>query len=130
MNTTTTRAELKSRAKEVLKQHYWYIFGVCILASLITGIISGICSAIVQAAPENTVVTSVAGLINILAVIFVAIPVGVGLQRFFINVSKGGNPQVNDLFYVYKNNMGNAIGVLISEDLYSCGRFCSLFRVS
>ena len=32
----TTFAELKTRAKDVLKSNYWYSFGVCILVSLIS----------------------------------------------------------------------------------------------
>ena len=34
----TTFAELKTRAKDVLKSNYWYSFGVCILVSLITSL--------------------------------------------------------------------------------------------
>ena len=30
----TTFAELKTRAKDVLKSNYWYSFGVCILLHL------------------------------------------------------------------------------------------------
>lgn len=127
MNFTLTRAEIKSRAKESLKGQYWYAFGVTILVSVIVGLASSVFVAIstvmnMNAANGSTGASALAVVIFYLlyfAVIFlVALPLSIGMIRFFLNVCKGEKAQVSDLTYAYKSNLGNVILMLLKEIVF------------
>lgn len=118
MNTETTRAELKARAKETLKGKYWYAFGFSILTAVITGIPSCITTPLQQMAGENISLAFLAVILAWAGILFVTIPLGVGSTRFFINIAKGREPQVYDLFYVYKHGLGNTILTGLLESIY------------
>lgn len=119
MNTTTsTRAELKARAKETLKDKYWYAFGFAILVSILIGIAQAISQIPSQLNPGNTGLLTLTAILGIAVSLFVVFPISVGSNRFFINIAKGNNPDVNDLLYVYKNGFMNTVLVLLLEGVY------------
>lgn len=119
MNTTqATRAELKSRAKETLKGKYWYSFGFTILASILISISSCITTPLANMAGDSVAIAMLSVILTWAFVLFVTIPLSVGTVRFFINIAKGGEPQVYDLFYIYKNGLGNTVLLSFLESLY------------
>ncbi len=118
MNFIPTRAEIKTRAKESLKGNYWYAFGVSILASIVAGIVSGILSAIMQLNPESYVISTLCSFLNILALLFISLPLSIGLMRYYLNLAKGETATVSDLTYAYKANLGNILLTLIKEVVF------------
>ena len=99
----TTFAELKTRAKDVLKSNYWYSFGVCILVSLITSLGTSV-------ATVTNMVNSDAG--------SAGTSISAVLQIFFIKATVNA-PNVYDLFFPYKNNLGNVIGINVFVAIYT-----------
>lgn len=118
MNFTATRAEIKARAKESLKGHYWYAFGVTILVEVIAVLASSIVSAVMNIAPESALLASICSLLNIAVALLVTLPLATGLIRYFINLCKGNEAQLGDLTYAYKSNLGNVILMLIKEAVF------------
>ena len=114
----TTFAELKTRAKDVLKSNYWYSFGVCILVSLITSLGTSLTTVINMVNSDaGSAGTSISAVLQILITLFVTFPLSVGSCRFFIKATVNA-PNVYDLFFPYKNNLGNVIGINVCCDLY------------
>lgn len=117
MNTTqATRADIKSRAKESLKGKYWQAVGVSLLVSVIAGASSGIASAL--QASENSVMSIIGFVLTWAVMLLVAIPISLGITRYFIKLAKGENAQVDDLFSIYKDGLGNAILTVLLEGIY------------
>lgn len=117
MNTTqTTRADIKSRAKESLKGKYWPAVGASLLASIIVSIASGIGQ--LMSYSESAAVSALATLVVCAASLFMVIPVSLGITRYFILLAKGGSPAVDELFYIYKHNLGTAIVTVLLEGIY------------
>ena len=75
----TTFAELKTRAKDVLKSNYWYSFGVCIFTSLGTPVAT--VTNMVNS-DAGSVGTSISAVLQILITLFVTFPLSVGYCRF------------------------------------------------
>lgn len=117
-NITATRAEIKSRAKEALKGHYWYVFGVSLLISVISGLASSILNLVLRLGGDSDAAIIICAVLYIAVVLFVLIPLSTGMTRFFINFCKGNEPQVNDIAYIYKNGLGNVIRISIIEAVY------------
>lgn len=115
MNTTTTRAELKTRAKEVLNGKYWYSFGVVILSSVLICLAEAVLQLLVQ---NEGAMRAIAGILAFVVMLFVTFPLSVGLNRYFIKIAQGNVPQVNDLFYVYKNGLTNTVLVMFVEGIF------------
>ena len=98
----TTFAELKTRAKDVLKSNYWYSFGVCILVSLITSLGTSVATVTNMVNSDaGSAGTSISAVLQILITLFVTFPLGVGSCRFFIKATVNA-PNVYDLFFPYK----------------------------
>lgn len=117
MNTTqATRADIKSRAKESLKGKYWPAVGVSLLASLIASITTAISE--LMAYSENSAVAALAVIVTCAVSLFVVIPVSLGITRYFILLAKGGSPAVDELFYLYKHNLGTAVVTVLLEGIY------------
>ena len=95
----TTFAELKTRAKTVLKSNYWYAFGVCILVSLITSLANSVATIInLINSNASSMVASISAILQILVTVFVVLPLSVGTCRFFIK-STADTPDVYELFF-------------------------------
>ncbi len=118
MNFTLTRAEIKARAKESLKGNYWYAFGVSFLTSIITGIVSGLLSVIMELNPESYVISTLCSVLNIIALLFISLPVSTGLIKYYLNLANGETATVSDLAYAYRTNLGNIILTLIKEAVF------------
>ena len=120
-----TCAEYRAAARGALKGKYWYAFGMCILVSVVDGLISGVAqliNAISGTSGElNSMVGSnytIAGTIVLIALsIFVTIPLSIGLIRYFVLNSKG-KADINELVYPYKNNLMNIIIAEIKKGLF------------
>ena len=68
----TTFAELKTRAKDVLKSNYWYSFGVCILVSLITSLGTSVATVTNMVNSDaGSAGTSISAVLQILITLFV-----------------------------------------------------------
>lgn len=84
----TTFAELKTRAKDVLKSNYWYSFGVCILVSLITSLGTSVATVTNMVNSDaGSAGTSISAVLQILITLFVTFPLSVGSCRFFIKAT-------------------------------------------
>lgn len=115
----TTFAELKTRAKTVLKSNYWYSFGVCILVSLITSLANSVAAIMdIVNSDASSTVTTISAILQILVTVFVTFPLSVGTCRFFIK-STADTPDVYELFFPYKNNLGNVISINIFVAIYT-----------
>ena len=115
----TTFAELKTRAKDVLKSNYWYSFGVCILVSLITSLGTSVATVTNMVNSDaGSAGTSISAVLQILITLFVTFPLSVGSCRFFIKATVNA-PNVYDLFFPYKNNLGNVIGINVFVAIYT-----------
>ena len=79
----TTFAELKTRAKDVLKSNYWYSFGVCILVSLITSLGTSVATVTNMVNSDaGSAGTSISAVLQILITLFV-IPSKRGIVQIF-----------------------------------------------
>lgn len=122
-----TRSELKSYAKAKLAYSYWPIVGVTFLVGLIPtllnveiptdqmyqlGYISG----------DTYYLLSFVNLVIVFAGFFLGIfvfgPLKVGLMRYYIN-QETRTASISDLFYPFKHNYWNVVGVLFLQGLYT-----------
>lgn len=73
------RAELKSRAKNILSANYWPLIGATLLV---------------------TAIFSAAGCIPVIgaAAVYFLLPVALGLTLYIVNLDDGGKPSVTDIF--------------------------------
>lgn len=73
------RAELKSRAKNILSANYWPLIGAILLVTAIFG---------------------AAGCIPVIgtAAVYFLLPVALGLTLYIVNIDDGGKPSVTDIF--------------------------------
>lgn len=113
----TTFAELKTRAKTILKSNYWYSFGVCILVSLITSLASSV-AVIIMYISDLSSASSIFAILQILMTVLVTFPLSVGTCRFFIKAT-ANTPNVYELFFPYKNNLSNVIIINIFVAIYT-----------
>lgn len=120
MITNITRQEIKDRAKASMKGKYWDLFLVSLVGTVIVGAVSGIASTMEQLGMiyENGILSSLGGILTILASLFVAIPISLGLIRYFIKIAKGEDASLNTIFYIYKNGFANAIVVTLVEGIF------------
>lgn len=80
----TTFAELKTRAKDVLKSNYWYSFGVCILVSLITSLGTSVATVTNMVNSDaGSAGTSISAVLQILITLFCHIPSKRGIVQIF-----------------------------------------------
>ncbi len=137
-----TRAELKTRAKEVFKANYWKAVLTALILGLVSGGGSGITSQNVSnsysdAAGESftdiftnmdpqvliTVVSLVIGvvavgwIVSILLSVFVFQPIEVGAQRFFVKCDKE-QPGLGEIVFAFKNSYGNVVKTMFLQALY------------
>lgn len=116
-----TRAELKTRAKEFLKTRYWYALLITFLAGLLGGGSSFSFSFRNDTDSESmkkffetldptvlilfTGAAAFVGLLALLFSVFVGIPVGIGMMRWFSRTREGGDPsKIGLLFSLFKQD--------------------------
>ena len=123
-----TCAEYRASARRALTGKYWYAFGMCILVSVIDGLVSGVVRLINELAGGTVGIYgidaimesgySIEGFIILIALtIFVTVPFSIGLLRYFILNSKG-RADINELVYPYKNNLLNIITAQIKQFVF------------
>ena len=126
-----TCSEYRAAARGALRGKYWYAFGMCILVSVISGLVNGVVKLINQLSGgtesrssmyEINAMTgnnqTIAGLIVLIGLtIFVILPLSIGLIRYFVLNAKG-KADINELVYPYKNNLMNIIGTEIKKGLF------------
>ena len=113
-----TCAEYRALAWNSLKGKYWYAFGMCILVSIITGLLNGLARLIMGGSGNPDDERSILALVIIIAFeLFVTIPLTIGLTRYFVLNSKG-KPDINELVYPYKNNLMNIIGAGVKQVIF------------
>ncbi len=115
----TTFAELKTRAKDVLKVKLLVFIRVCILVSLITSLGTSVATVtnMVNSGRRFGRYINISRTSNINHS-FVTFPLSVGSCRFFIKATVNA-PNVYDLFFPYKNNLGNVIGINVFVAIYT-----------
>lgn len=113
-----TSADYRHQARMTMSGKYWYMFGVSLLASLITGIGNSVSNLFVShnssGVPEPTILGFI---ISLLALLFVTMPISVGLSRFFV-ISKRDNADVSELFYPYKNGLMNVALTMLKREIF------------
>lgn len=131
-----TRKDLKLRAKDALRGHYW----LALAAVLVTSVLAVICTnasqmvfgvnasmdAISQAAsPEEMLMLliekapSISGsyVISLLVSIFFLYPLSVGLVSFFIRAAKGEH-SLSNIWSGFKGNYKNVVWTIFKRDLF------------
>ena len=113
-----TCAQYRAMARQALKGKYWYAFGMCILVSIISGLSNGL-TRLAMGSPDSSddMRIILALIITIAFVLFVTIPLNIGLTRYFILNSKGRS-DINELAYPYKNNLMNIITAVIKQVVF------------
>ncbi len=124
------RAELKQRAKNILRNNYWMAFAVCLVAGVITGGISGVSSRFNNGSTGNFAnfkngdinlealtaiiiaaffIASIVIAISVVFSFFVTNPISVGKAKYFLN-SREGRGNIADLFFAF--NGSRYIGIV------------------
>ena len=125
------RAILKANAKIALKGRYWIAFGVCILAMVIGGAYSIITTpynlAYREMARNATAnleqLVAQSGIMNLVSIgdllfmIFVTLPISIGLARFFLQ-NHFGVTEFNTLFSGFRNNYLNGVGAMFVTEVF------------
>lgn len=126
------RAILKSNAKIALRGRFWTAFGVCLLGMVIAGGYSIITfrfnldySQMVRNSNLNIdELMAISGRANLLSLIglayaiFVALPIVIGLSRFFVH-NHFGVTQFETMFSGFKQNYLNGVGALAVTYLFA-----------
>ncbi|MCC8161416.1 MAG: DUF975 family protein [Oscillospiraceae bacterium] len=132
-------SQLKQDAKNVLSGKYWYSFGVYVIlstasyiismiaSSIMTVPVSGLLSALLASchsqsaeflAAVTVLITSAVGVVvMIIASLVILTPLETGLIKFFINETTGTH-DMYDLLFVFKNRMGNVVLIGFLKNLY------------
>ena len=128
------RAILKSNARQALSGgRYWTAYAVCLITSLITGIFSVIerfseskplqIQMMMDPTQEELYLRQAAdkmtwsGLPNLILMIFVALPLGVGLARFFVR-NRFGETKLGTPFSVFRGGYANTLGSMFSTGIF------------
>lgn len=106
-----TSSDYRRQARMAMSGKYWYMFGVSLLAMLVSGIGGGIAELF------KTGDNFIEAIAAILCSLFVSIPINVGLIRFFI-VSAKDNTDLTELIYPYKNGLMNVIITKIKKEVF------------
>ena len=101
-----TRAELKEQAKAQLKGKVWMLFLCALVVSVITGIFSGISTALTQAGSG-----ALGSVVSLVGSILVTPPLSLGLVMVYLNVTYGEDPQVGTVFEPFKKCYGKSIAL-------------------
>ncbi|NLJ30500.1 MAG: DUF975 family protein [Clostridiales bacterium] len=125
------RRIIKSNARIALNGRYWTAFGVCILAAFITSAFSLITTPLtmsyesmlqdfegnLDAIVAQSGLVNLLSLANILIIIFVGIPLTIGIARFFIQ-NRFGRTDFSLLFSGFRLNYMGALGALFVTYLF------------
>lgn len=126
------RGIIKSNAKQALKGRYWVAYAVTLVMTLIAGgfsiiinvrdsitrsaiEIGGDPSAYFQAASEQS--HPGLSLLNILFSIFVALPIVIGVARFFVQ-NRFGVTDFGTMFSGFRRNYINGVGAMFVTNLF------------
>ena len=102
------RASIKLQAKQQLKGKVWMLFLCTIVASAISTVAGQIPTRL-AAATDSAAVALIGWLVYIAVVIFVSLPVSVGLTKVFLNVTYGYQPSVSTIFEPFSKYYKNSI---------------------
>jgi hypothetical protein len=127
------RTILKSNARQALSGgRYWTAYAVCVITSLITSIFSVI-KSFFETRPLQYDITmdpvqekiylqqyinteTWTWLPNLLLVIFVSLPLGVGIARFFVR-NRFGETRLETPFSVFRSGYANTVGAQLSTEI-------------
>ncbi len=115
------RSSIKLQAKQQLQGKIWMTFLCILVAGLIGGAIGGIPSKVMQYT-DSGIVWFLAWCVYVAVLIFVAMPINVGLTKVYLNVTYGYKPSLSTLFEpfgkYYKNSILTPLLVGIFEFLW------------
>jgi len=115
------RASIKAQAKAQLKGKVLMTFLCIAVASIITSAAAQIPTRLTQSSASTTL-SIIGWLVYIAVVIFVSIPVTVGLNKVYLNITYGYKPSVSTLFEpfskYYKNSIVTTLYVGVLELLW------------
>lgn len=116
-----TRSELKTNAKSVLRRTYWLSFALCIVYGILAGVSSSAASMQSYAASFEInlaygVVLTV-GLFSLAYGIFIANPLEVGINDFFMT-AREFDVSFGKLFSVFSKNYLNVVKTLFLRNLF------------
>lgn len=106
------RSILKSNAKIALTGRYWTAFGVALVAMLISGAYSTLTLGF-----KNTPASGAVSIGNILFSIFVAVPITIGMTRYFLHNHFEAAP-FETLFSGFQQNYINGVGAMFVTGLF------------
>ena len=102
------RASIKAQAKQQLKGKVWMLFLCTIIASAISSVAAQIPTRLATAT-SSAAVSLIGWLVYIAVMIFVTLPVSVGLVKVYLNVTYGYKPSVATLFEPFSKYYKNSI---------------------
>ena len=103
------RASIKMQAKQQLKGKVWMLFLCTLVASAISGVAAQIPVRLADATDGDLGFLLVGSLVYLAIMIFVTIPVSVGLTKVYLNVTYGYQPSVSTLFEPFSKFYSNSI---------------------
>ena len=109
------RAELKSRAKGVLKGNYWLAFGVCLIFLIATGFFSFIQSFQYNQNPNASL--TLLSSVSLVWSIFIGFPLNIGLCYFFIR-GREQDFEFSHLLARFKHGYGQSIAAVFLVGLF------------
>lgn len=121
------RSELKTRAKSVLKGHYWPAFFAAFVLTVATGFSGGgsgnTISIMVEdgsISPEMGIALSaiaiVMAIVGLAVAVLVANPLSVGVRRYFTSACCGYY-DLGNLGFGFRHNYGNTVKTMLIADL-------------
>lgn len=125
-----TRAELKGKAKSVLKTNYWY----CFLAALIVDLISSILNYVVsfmwggpkyngdfsEYISQISDTASKGSPFSLIVTIFLLYPLSVGLVYYFMRIRETHGVNISKIFYSFNNkNYTGVVGSMAWKLLFN-----------
>ena len=112
-----TLSEYRERARQSLKDKYWYCVAVYLLVTLVIGLVSGLGTLFERMDQGEGTAQTIAFVISFLGMLFVTYPFAVGLTRFFIK-SINERRELDDLVFLYKNGLSRAIVTMLLKGIY------------
>lgn len=115
------RSSIKIQAKQQLQGKIWMTFLCVLISSVIGGAIGGIPSKVMEYT-TSPVAWLMAWIVYLAALFMIAMPIGVGLNKVYLNITYGYKPSVATLFEpfgkYYKNSVLTPLLVSVFEFLW------------
>lgn len=113
------RQVLKAQAKNVLKNHYWPMVGLCFILMILSGGSGSVNNVRAFLSDENSfALATYSTLLGMLVIIFFVNPLTVGVNRYMIHISRNEAASFEDLTYAFRNGYFNVVKIMFIEIIF------------